>query len=427
MNRRSFLIHAGKNLGAISAPLVFPQCVTPADAMIQGKPDFSELTQTRLAEQNMTKVSSSREITLFLCGDVMTGRGIDQILPFPSDPQIHESYMKTAIGYVKLAERVVGPLPRKVSFSYIWGDALKEFERIKPDARIINLETAVTQSEDYSWSKGINYRMHPDNIPCITAAKIDCCVLSNNHVLDWGYKGLDETILSLQQARIKIAGAGRDIQAAQVPAILKVPGKGRIVIFALGSPSSGIPYGWAASKCKAGVNFIESMSSQWVDKLAALIRLNKQQGDMIVVSIHWGGNWGYSVPDKHQEFAHQLIDQAGVDVIHGHSSHHPKGLEIYKGKAIIYGCGDFLNDYEGISGHENFRGELGLMYFISWNPDSGSLNRIELTPTKIKNFRVNYCSGEESQWMANMLNREGESFGTRMELNTDNTISVLWS
>ena len=114
-------------------------------------------------------------IKLFLCGDVMTGRGIDQILASPSEPQMHESYMESALDYVMLAEHASGPIPRAVAPSYIWGDALAEFERFRPDRRIINLETAVTRSGDWL-PKGINYRMNPANVACLTAASIDCCV-----------------------------------------------------------------------------------------------------------------------------------------------------------------------------------------------------------------------------------------------------------
>ncbi|HQG31720.1 MAG TPA: CapA family protein, partial [Deltaproteobacteria bacterium] len=153
----------------------------------------------------------NRFVTLFLCGDVMTGRGIDQILPCPGDSTIHESYMLSAFGYVELAETVHGDIPWPVDFSYIWGDALKIFEQMTPDVKIINLETAITRSDEYWKGKGINYRMNPGNIPCLTAAGIDCCSLANNHVLDWGYDGLLETVETLKKVRIKSAGAGRDM------------------------------------------------------------------------------------------------------------------------------------------------------------------------------------------------------------------------
>ncbi|MGH9631966.1 MAG: CapA family protein, partial [Bryobacteraceae bacterium] len=85
-----------------------------------------------------------RQVKLFVCGDVMTGRGIDQILPHASDPTLYEGYLGSAIQYVDLAERVNGPIPKAVPYSYIWGDGLKGLARAAPDLRIINLETSVT-------------------------------------------------------------------------------------------------------------------------------------------------------------------------------------------------------------------------------------------------------------------------------------------
>lgn len=103
----------------------------------------------------------SEGITLFLAGDVMTGRGIDQVLPHPADPVIYEPYMRSASGYLELAELKNGLIQKPVDNSYIWGDALAMLDAIKPDLRIINLETSVTESDDYWPDKGINYRMHP--------------------------------------------------------------------------------------------------------------------------------------------------------------------------------------------------------------------------------------------------------------------------
>jgi poly-gamma-glutamate synthesis protein (capsule biosynthesis protein) len=74
-------------------------------------------------------------VKLFLCGDVMTGRGIDQALPHPGNPRLHEPCVENASEYVKLAERANGPLRLPIDFSYIWGDALEVFEREKPRAK----------------------------------------------------------------------------------------------------------------------------------------------------------------------------------------------------------------------------------------------------------------------------------------------------
>ena len=207
-----------------------------------------------------TKIPNA--INVFMCGDVMTGRGIDQILPRPSDPTIHESFMKSARGYVKLAEEVNGPIDYPVSFSYIWGDALKELDRVAPDVRIINLETSVTKSNDFWKGKGINYRMHPENIPSLTVAKIDVCSLANNHVLDWGYSGLLETLESIKKVNIKISGAGRNLLEAQAPAVIKVPSKGRVIVFAFGLGTSGLPSSWGAVDKRPGVNLLRDLSGK---------------------------------------------------------------------------------------------------------------------------------------------------------------------
>ena len=167
---------------------------------------------------------------IFLCGDVMTGRGIDQVLPHPCDPRLHERNMESATGYVRLAEQANGPIPTPVDFSYIWGAALDEFRRARPDVRIINLETSITHSDAYI-PKGINYRMSPENAGCLAAAGVDCCVLGNNHVLDWGHAGLVDTLATLKRLQIKTAGAGRDAVQAMAPAILGIGDERRILVF----------------------------------------------------------------------------------------------------------------------------------------------------------------------------------------------------
>jgi poly-gamma-glutamate synthesis protein (capsule biosynthesis protein) len=366
-----------------------------------------------------------KPITLFLCGDVMTGRGVDQVLPHPGNPRICEPYVTSALEYVELAETANGPIPRPVDFSYVWGDALSELERARPDVRIINLETSVTRSEDCT-DKGISYRMSPANLPCITAAEIDCCVLANNHVLDWGQAGLVETLEALGKAGLKSAGAGRDIGEAQAPAIMEAGGKGRVIVFGFGSETSGIPRGWAAAAGKPGVDLLKDLSPSTVDRIARRVEAVKRPGDIVVASIHWGSNWGYEIPRRQTAFGRALIDEARVDIIHGHSSHHAKGIEVYRGKPILYGCGDFLDDYEGITGYEAFRDDLVLMYFLSVAPSGGQLARLRMTPLRIRNFKLNRASKEDAAWLRDVLNREGDRLGTRVELGEDNSLTLAW-
>ena len=412
MKRRQFFAQAG---GALVGGLAMERGLSAGG--VRG----GELSQTVA-----TSVRDANAVTLFLAGDVMTGRGIDQILPHPSQPDLYEPYVRSALGYVTLAERASGPIAKPVDFGYIWGDALAELDRIRPDARIVNLETSVTASDDASPQKGIHYRMHPANVGCLTAAKLDCCALANNHVLDWGRSGLAETLATLHGAGIRTAGAGADADEAATPAIIDVRTGSRILVFAYGMEASGVPAEWAAQKRRSGVNLLDDLSSGSIDSIARRVAALKRPGDFVVTSIHWGGNWGYEISSTERAFAHGLIDRAEVDVVHGHSSHHVKGIEVYHHKPILYGCGDLLDDYEGIGEYGAYRADLALMYFASFDALSGNLLRLAMMPTRTHRFRINRATGEEVAWLRTTLSREGTNLGTSAEAQADGTLLLRW-
>lgn len=354
----------------------------------------------------------------------MTGRGIDQILPHSVDPTLHEPYVQSAETYVRLAEEENGPIPDEVPYGYVWGHALAELEQIRPDIRIINLETAVTTSDEWWRGKGIHYRMHPGNVPVLTAAGMDVCVLGNNHVVDWGRSGLRETLDVLQAAGLRTPGAGLNQQAAAAPAEFPT-GSGRLLVFSYGSPSAGVPREWAAGENQPGVNLLPPLTPAGAREVIEHVQAQKRNGDRVVLSIHWGPNWGYAIPAGHREFAHRLVDAGVADVIHGHSSHHPMGIEVYRGRPILYGAGDFLNDYEGIGGHESFRGDLTLMYFPVLD-ESGTLVSFEMTPMRIRRFRLERASEEETGWLADMLDRESRELGVRVEKTPERRLALRW-
>jgi len=360
-----------------------------------------------------------RAMRLFLSGDVMTGRGIDQILPHPGNPAIHEDFLKSAEDYVALAERASGAIPRAVAPDYIWGDALAEIDRRGCDLRIVNLETAVT-ARGRAEPKGINYRMNPANLACLSAAGIDCCALANNHVGDWGEDGFLDTLAALEEAGIATAGAGRDAEAAWRPAILPVPG-GRLLVFAVGCASAGVPEGWAAGTGKPGVARIGEADDASARRVARTVMRWRKPGDTVVVSIHWGGNWGYAIPDEHRRFARILVGDGGVDIVHGHSSHHPIALETVDGRPVLYGCGDFFNDYEGISGYEAYRPELSLAYFLDVG-DSGI--GVTMAPFRMRRFRLERAGTADARWLAQRLDRECSRFGARIALDPEHCLRL---
>jgi len=372
------------------------------------------------------KPSAEDVVVLSLCGDVMTGRGIDQILPHPCDPALYEPYVKDARDYCRLAERAHGAVLRPVDESYIWGDALEAWDGLQPDLRIVNLETAVTTS-DAAWpEKGIHYRMSPANIGCLAAARIDCCALANNHVLDWGYAGLAETLSALRSVGIAASGAGENQSDAETAAAFDMGRQGRVLVFSFGMATSGIPPAWAAGDERAGVNWLLDASAAAAKRVAEVVARHRRPGDIVVASLHWGGNWGYSVTLGERRFAQRLIDEAGVDLVHGHSSHHPKGIEVYRDRLILYGCGDFLTDYEGISGYESFRGDLGALYFASLDPSSGHLVRLQMAPFQMHRLRLRSAGRDDVLWVCDVLNREGATFGTHVRLLPDETLALEW-
>ncbi len=364
-------------------------------------------------------------LRLFLCGDVMTGRGVDQVLQHPCEPTLHEGYVQSALGYVELAEVLNGPIPRRVDPSYIWGVALDELRRKQPDARIINLETSITRSEDYL-DKGINYRMSPQNAACLAAAAIDCCVLANNHVLDWGRDGLLETLATLRGLNIATAGAGSNLAQAGAPAVLPIGGKGRLLVFSFALASSGTPRRWAAKPDAAGVNFLADLSDMSAERVSDQIAQARQPGDVVILSLHWGANWGYDISDEQTRFTHTLIDRGDVSVIYGHSSHHAKGIEVYRSRLVLYGCGDFLNDYEGIEGYEDYRGDIALMYFVDINAVSGDLTAVEIVPLQIRRFQLVSPSIDDAEWMRRRLDRESAQFGVNVTEALPGRLALSW-
>lgn len=363
-------------------------------------------------------------VTLFVCGDVMLGRGIDQILAEPSDPVLYEPNMDDARDYISIAERVSGPIPRGVPPEYPWGDALAVLDARRPDARIVNLETSITRRGTPERRKWIHYRVSPQNAACLAAARVDICALANNHVLDWGLDGLTDTLDALDRLRIGRAGAGRSLEEAIRPAVVELGERGRVAVFSVGCSDAGVPLAWSADAITPGVHALLEPSADAALQLRRVIEPWRKPRTIVVLSIHWGPNWGFEIDASHQRFARHLIDDAGVDLVHGHSSHHVKGIEVHGGRPILYGCGDLLTDYEGITGYEVYRGDLGLMYFVTFD-EHGTLAALEMEPTRMHRFRIAEPGPKETRWLATTLVRTGKSLGTSIAI-SGQRLSLTW-
>lgn len=152
--------------------------------------------------------------------------------------------------------------------------------------------------------------------------------------------------------------------------------------------------------------------------------MHKRDGDVTFVSVHWGPNWGYAIAPSEIAFAHRLID-AGIDIVHGHSSHHPKPIEIYRGKPILYGCGDVIDDYEGIGGHESFRSDLRLLYLTRTDRASAALVSLQLIPLRVRRMRLERASQTDAEWLRTTIEHTSRRFGIRVASRPDGLLEVV--
>ena len=316
-------------------------------------------------------------ITITFVGDIMLGRDTGQSNSFKD--------------ILELMERNnFGNLER------IYGNTLQTLRN--SDLLVGNLETAVTTVETKT-PKTFNYRLLPKYSPALKLARNQYLNLANNHILDYGDSGLAETVQTLDQIGIKYSGAGLNLRAALDPAIFEING------WKVGVVGCADNYDrWAAQESKPGVFLVDYKN---YDQVLDHLRHVKENVDLLILSVHWGPNYIRGVELERKKFAQDVIS-VGVDIIHGHSSHHVKC--IYKEvdskindhystkKVIMFGIGDFINDY---AVDKEFRNDLGMIVKIVVNKDKKM--RVSIVPTKISDRQVNYAKDDDRKQVVEMI------------------------
>lgn len=300
------------------------------------------------------KKQDAGSLKLLLAGDVMLGRLVNEILEVE--------------------------LP-----AYPWGDTLPLFQ--DADVRLCNLECVISD-RGTPWSatpKMFHFRSDAKNVAVLNAAHIDAVSLANNHVLDYDYEGLYDTLHHLEQAGIRSAGAGTTLREASEPVIWEVQGRKLGLIACTDNEPD-----WAASGKHPGVWYVPiQVQDERAHQLFEIVQRTKAEVAYLIVSLHWGPNWGYAPPPEHKPFAHALIDH-GADLIFGHSGHIVRGIEVYQNKPIIYCAGNFIDDY---AVDEVERNDQSFLFLIELN--GTTLSRLLLYPTVIRHFQARRARNDE--------------------------------
>lgn len=347
---------------------------------------------------------------LCLAGDVALARGIDQVLKYKNNTELYESSVKDARDYIPEEMKAFAKPGRHVDWKYIWGSLLSSALYLHATLRLANLETSITMSlvpQDYE--KPVLYKMHPGNIETLKDSRIDFLNIANNHIEDWK-GGIKDTIMNLEKADIAFAGAGMNLEEAKTPVTFEVKGS-FIMVFSAADVSSGTPLSWKATSTKPGVNVIDLSNAQQVKAYAKFVANATNASNtttarhvFVILSIHLMSNWGYEIPNYIFYALHYLIDHGRIDLIHGHSSHHFRPVEIYKGKLIIFGAGDIVDDYQIIPSPEQYLPWARLVYYPFYD-ENNRLQTLVISGYKMDNFKLHDLSSEEMKQVEKKINQ----------------------
>lgn len=298
--------------------------------------------------------------------------------------------------------RLVNQVLKQKPPDYPWGDTLSVLKQA--NARFINLES-VLSDHGRPWSttpKVFHFRSDAKNIAILETAKINAVSLANNHILDYEYEAMFETISLLDKKNILHAGAGGNIEEASKPAFLNTGGtKIAFLAFTDNEPL------WQATHEKPGTFFVPvNFNDNRAKRLFKIVEENRQNCHLLIISAHWGPNWGYRPPPNHIPFAHKLID-AGADIIYGHSCHVFQGIEIYKNRPILYSTGDFIDDY---AVDEIERNDESFIFIVE--TEDNRITGLKLYPTLIKNFQARLALRERARQIGFKMQKLSQEFQT---------------
>jgi poly-gamma-glutamate capsule biosynthesis protein CapA/YwtB (metallophosphatase superfamily) len=238
------------------------------------------------------------------------------------------------------------------------------------DIVIGNLETPIAREGMEFTEKKYRYKADPKAASAIRSAGFSVLTLANNHIMDFGARGLDETLQNLNRANILHTGAGRNLAEARIPALVEKNGlKIAVLAYSLTNP---VEFYARAGQPGAAPGYPRFFRQD--------IKNARARADYVVVSFHWGAE-GASFPKSYQMAVARMAIDAGADVVVGHHPHVLQGIERYKGRLILYSLGNFA------FGSMSRNVDTGVIAKIVL--DRG-VREVELFPLNVMNAEVRY-------------------------------------
>jgi poly-gamma-glutamate synthesis protein (capsule biosynthesis protein) len=317
------------------------------------------------------------------------------------------------LGDVMLGRTVSGN-PGHHAPEWFWGDVLPILRQA--DAAIANLEAPLTTSDDRwrrSW-KMFHFRADPASVRILECGNVRFVCLANNHALDFGERGLLDTMQTLDAAGIRHAGAGRNAAEAAGTALLDLPG---LKIGFIAATDTMRPF--AAGADRPGTHVMEMVDEPdqlgWIERSVAAMR--RDGAGLRVLSLHWGANLRAAPSRRFRRFAHAAIER-GIDVIHGHSAHLAQAVERHKGGLILYGAGNSIDDSWKIP----FRPTTASFVFVL-EMAGGRPARLRMLPVRIRSAALGRATGAEAAALKKRMTALCADLGTTV-VETDDGLEI---
>jgi poly-gamma-glutamate capsule biosynthesis protein CapA/YwtB (metallophosphatase superfamily) len=272
-----------------------------------------------------------------------------------------------AVGDIMLAGSGTGTLARK-GYDYPFAATLHELKAA--DINVGNLEAPITENGSEFTDKKFRFKTSPKASAALKRAGFSVLTLANNHMMDFGTIGLQETLRQLDAENILYTGAGGNLASARKPALLSL--KNNKVAFL--AYSLTLPAEFYAKSHQAGT------APGFAPFYREDIMKAKSNADFVVVSFHWGEERSTKPKAYQVQAAHQAID-AGADVVIGHHPHVLQGIERYKNGIILYSLGNFA------FGSLSSSSDTSIIARIIF--DRG-IREVELIPLNVLNAQVRF-------------------------------------